>query len=444
MQPGFFRGSKAPRTTLTRRTHSDTTRVLVVLAIAATLVACRTGSEASRSPVPSPRSTVPDGEPYVLGSQGLVPSRAAPAGAASSSADLLTASVRNRLAAELLRLRAAHHLPGVQVVVRLADGESWNAHAGFANVATRSAVSPTTLFGTGSITKTFVAALTLQLAGEGVLGLDDPVTLWLPVFAAGRGVTVRDLLDHTSGIGEPFNNRALLGSLAANRGRTWTAAAVLRYATPPAFAPGRGWLYSNANYLLLGEILQAATGQPVATLLQRRFFGPLGLTHTFLQGQAPVPESDPVAHGYEAATDTTWTATDVTGRSRYLPFTSLATALGAAGALVSNAEDLSRWAEALYGGHVLSPAALAEMLDFGLTSNLRPRWPYGLGVQRVTLDGQTAWGHSGLLSGYHAAMRYFPGTGAVIVVLVNADATNPDTLVSGLLGALGALPPAAP
>jgi len=379
----------------------------------------------------------------VLGSERPVPSLGAPGGAASSSADLLTTGVRGRLAAELLRLRAAHHLPGVQAVVRLGDGESWSAHAGFADVATRSAVSPTTLFDTGSITKTFVAALTLQLVGEGVLGLDDPVARWLPAFAPGRGVTIRDLLDHTSGIGEPFNNRALLASLAADRGRTWTPAAVLRYASPPVFAPGHGWLYSNANYLILGEVLQVATGQQVATMLQRRFFGPLGLTHTFLQEQAPAPGPDPVAHGYEAVNDATWTATDVTGRSRYLPFTSLATALGTAGGLVSTADDLSRWADALYGGHVLSPSGLVQMLDFGLTSPLRPRWPYGLGVQRVTLDGQTSWGHSGLLSGYHGAMRYFPSTGAVIVVLVNADATDPDTLVSGLLEALGTLPPTA-
>ncbi len=414
-----------------------------MLAMTSVLLACGASSVAPRSPGPFPQSAASVGESNVRDSPGVVPTLTASGRAASALADLLTTAVRDRLSAELLRLRAAHHLPGVQVVVRLPDGESWNAHAGFADVATRSAVSTTTLFDTGSITKTFLAALTLQLASQGVLALDDPVTRWLPTFWAGRSVTIRELLDHTSGIGEPFDNRTLLGRLAANPNRTWTPAAVLRYATPPAFAPGHGWLYSNANYLLLGQIFQVAAGRPAATLLQQRFFGPLGLAHTFLQGQAPAPTSDPVAHGYEAARDTTWTATDVTGASRYLPFRSLATALGTAGALVSTADDLSRWAEALYGGRVLSPAVMAQMLDFGSTSALRPRWPYGLGVQRLMLGGQTSWGHSGLLSGYHAAMRYFPATGAVIVVLVNADATNPDALVSGLLRALGPLPLAA-
>lgn len=370
------------------------------------------------------------------------PSRRDPQASVATGSGLLDATVRARLSAELLELRARHHLPGIQAVVRLPDGEAWIAHAGYADVATHTAVSTTTLFDAGSITKTFIATLTLQLADQGVLALDDPVTRWLPAFAAGRGVTIQELLDHTSGIGEPFNSPSLLASLGSAPARAWSPAAVLRFAARPRFTPGRGWLYSNANYLLLGQIIQAATGTSVPALLQTRLLGPLGLDHTFLQGPLPPPASDARAHGYDAATDAVWPATDLSRGSAFEPFRSLATALGTAGALVTTADDLSRWAEALYGGHVLPAPTLARMLDVGLTTGLRPRWPYGLGVQRVILGGQVAWGHSGLLSGFHAAMRYFPATGATIVVLVNADATNPDTLVSGLLGALGPLPPA--
>ncbi len=423
-------------------------RLLLAVAAAGALAGCGVGPVAAVPAGHAPRVQAAGAGTALRGAARAgaspTPSRVAPQASGTTVSRSLDATVRARLSAELLRLRAAHHLPGIQAVVRLPDGEAWIAHAGYSDVATHTAVTTTTLFDAGSITKTFIATLTLQLADRGVLALDDPVTRWLPHFTAGRGVTIRELLDHTSGIGEPFNSPALLAGLGSAPARAWTPAAVLRYAAGPRFTPGRGWLYSNANYLLLGQIIQAATGSSVPALLQKQLLGPLGLGHTFLQGPLPPPASAARAHGYDATTDAAWPAIDLSRGSAFEPFRSLATALGTAGALVTTADDLSRWAEALYGGHVLPAPTLARMLDFGLTTGLRPRWPYGLGVQRVTLLGQVAWGHSGLLSGFHAAMRYFPGTGATIVVLTNADATNPDTLVSGLLGALGSLPPASP
>ncbi len=365
------------------------------------------------------------------------PPAATPTSTGPGGAALLSPAVRARLSAALLRLRETYHLPGVQAVVRLADGETWTADAGYADLATRQRVTPTTLFDAGSITKTFLAALTLELADAHVLSLGDPVSRWLPDFTPARGVTIRELLDHTSGIGEPFDSQALLAQLGSAPAHAWTATQVLAYAGRVRFAPGHGWFYSNANYLLLGEIIRAATGRGVAALLRQRLLGPLGLGHTFLQGSSPPPPGVPRATGYDMPSDSTWASTPLSDGSGYLPFTSLATALGTAGALATTASDLARWAAALYGGHVLAPAALSDMLDFGLTAGLHPRWPYGLGVQRVTLDGQTAWGHSGLLSGFHSSMRYFPASGATVVVLTNADATNPDVLVSALVAALG-------
>ena len=421
-------------------------RLLLVIGAAGTLAGCAGGPVADVPASHAPRVQAAGAGTALRGATragvSQAPSRLVPQAPGTTVSVFLNATVRARLSAELLRLRAAHHLPGIQAVVRLPDGEAWIAHAGYADVATHAAVSTTTLFDAGSITKTFIATLTLQLADQGVLALDDPVTRWLPAFTAGRGVTIRELLDHTSGIGEPFNSPALLARLGSAPARAWSPAAVLRYANSPRFTPGHGWLYSNANYLLLGQVIQAATGASVPALLQKQLLGPLGLDHTFLQGPLPPPASEANAHGYDATTDAVWPAIDLSRGSAFEPFRSLATALGTAGALVTTADDLSRWAEALYGGHVLPAPTLARMLDFGLTIGLRPRWPYGLGVQRVTLLRQVAWGHSGLLSGFHAAMRYFPATGATIVVLTNADATNPDTLASGLLGALGPLPSA--
>ncbi len=425
-------GSRRPTVTRARRRAASTSRLaLAALATALLVLSCGSPTRAGATGA-------------VKGALGSPASRQAPSGpgaapttSTSESAPLLTPSMREALSSELLRLRAVHHLPGMQAVVRLADGETWIADAGYANLAMRTRVTPTTVFAAGSITKTFVSALVLQLVDQHVLALDDPVSRWLPGFAPARGVTIRELLDHTSGITEPFNDQTLLAQLGAAPSRAWMPAEVLAYAARAGFAPGHGWLYSNANYILLGQIVRAATGRGVPSLLQSRFFGPLGLSHTFLQGPSPPPAALPRATGYDASTDTSWPALALGDGTRYVPFTSLATALGTAGALVTTADDLSRWAAALYGGRVLSPSALSSMLDFGLTRGLHPRWPYGLGVQRVTLDGQVAIGHSGLLSGFHAAMRYFPASGTTIVVLVNADATDPDVLVAGLLTALG-------
>jgi D-alanyl-D-alanine carboxypeptidase len=409
--------------------------ILLSAVLAASVLAC--GAAPSQPPTAS-NSVTTAARASISGVGGAA---AADGGAATASpgpggSPAPAPAVAARLSAALLRIRAVDHLPGVQAAVGYGDGWTWNGHAGFADLADHQPVSTTTLFDVGSITKTFVAALTLQLADQGVLGLSDPLSRWLPGAAGNSSATIRELLDHTSGIDDPFAHPSLLAALGAHPRVPWTPARVLRYVGKPHFAPGRGWYYSNANYLLLGQILQEATGQSVATLIRRRFLDPLGMSHTFLQGEEPV--TGPAALGYDAAANTTWALTDLSDGSPYLPFTSLATALGTAGAVVSTAGDLSRWAEALYGGRVLRAAALSEMLDFGLTRGLHPRWPYGLGVQEVTFHGQVSWGHSGLLSGYHAAMRYFPATGLTIVVLVNDDTTNPDALVAALLDALDA------
>lgn len=406
---------------------------LVVLAVAGIAAACGAipVSPALSLAPGSPRLAAPTSANGTSAGGSAVP---AASGQGTGLGPELTPALEAQLNATLLRLRAADHLPGVQAVVRTAGGAAWSGHAGFADLATRERVTATTLFDAGSITKTFVAALTLQLAAGGVLGLDDPLSRWLPGFTRGPGVTLRELLDQTSGIDDPFLHATLLNALGAHPRRPWTPDQVLRYTGRPHFAPGRGWFYSNANYILLGQVIQRATGESVAALVRRRFLDPLGLGHTFLQGQEPV--TGVAAHGYAAASPASGVPTDLSDGTSYLPFTSLATALGTAGALVTTADDLSRWAEALYGGRVLEPTALGQMLDFGLTRGLKPRWPYGLGAQQIAFSGRLSWGHSGLLSGYHAAMRYFPGSGLTIAVLMNTDATNPDATVAALLGVL--------
>ena len=351
-----------------------------------------------------------------------------------------TPAITARLAATLAQFRAANHLPGLEAVIRYPDGAAWMGHAGFGDIAARQAMGNLTLLDAGSITKTFVAALVLQLAGQGVLALDDPIARWLPGLPYDTGITVRELLDHTSGVDDAFNHPALLAALDANHRRAWTAPQVLAYVGKAHFPPGQGWSYSNSNYILLGQIIERATGKTLAALLRQHFFVPLHLTHTYLQSEEPI--SGTPAHGYEYTNPTTWAVKDLSDGTPHLPFTSLESSLGAAGALVTTADDLARWALYLYRGKVLPPSQLSQMLDFGLTTAFHPVLPYGLGVERRSFEGRGSWGHDGSLSGFRSAMRYFPASGGVtIVVMTNSDRVLPDSLVGSLLDVL--YPPSA-
>ncbi len=360
------------------------------------------------------------------------PARASATLVTAPSIPVFTTALRAKLTSTLAHLRTSNHLPGLEVAIRFPNGTVWDGHAGFANVAARRALTAQTLFDAGSITKTFVAALTLQLAGQGVLSLDDPLSKWIPGLSFDDGVTLREMLDHTSGIFDPFMHPALNNAIIDHPKTAWTPAQVIAYVGRPLFPAGEGWSYSNANYILLGQAIERATGQTLASLLRQRFFVPLHLANTFLQSEEPI--SGTPATGYTYSNDTTWTLKNISDGSRYVPYTSLATAIGSAGSLVTTADDLARWALYLYRGKVLPPDELSQMLDFALTAQFHPTLPYGLGVQRRSLSGWGSWGHDGAVEGFHSAMRYFPGAdGVSIVVMTNSDRVNPDVLVRAFL-----------
>lgn len=384
---------------------------------AATPASTRTPVRASPTPValtPSPRPT-PGPTPSLSPPPTPRPERTVPPELAAELQAVLDAT------------REKQAIPGVQVAVLWPDGRLWVGTSGLADLGARQPVTPDTLFAVGSITKTFVAALVLQLAAEGRLGLDDPLSRWLPAFPNAERISVRQLLGHTSGVRDFFENATLLRALDADRGRAWTAAEVLRYVGGPYFAPGADYRYSNTNYVLLGLVVEGVTGRSVAEEVRRRFLAPLELRSTYLQtGERPV--SGPRAHGY-AGTKTA--PRDVGDGSRYLPFTSLATAVGTAGAIVSTAEDLARWADALYRGRVLPAGALVEMLDF----QPRPKYhyAYGLGALSSRVGILEAWGHGGRLSGFTASVRYFPRARLTIAVLTNQERVNSDVVVAAFL-----------
>ncbi|MFZ5854539.1 MAG: serine hydrolase domain-containing protein [Chloroflexota bacterium] len=363
----------------------------------------------------------------------------APRHASAPTPALVTGPIpSDALQAALDQFRARYGIPGLSATIIWPDGRAWSGASGYANIRARTRVTRSTPFAVGSITKTFTAALIVKLAEEKRLGLDDPVVRWLPTAPVDPAVTIRQLLDHTSGVYDFFANRLIDPALVGAKRRVWTPALDLRYVKEPYFAPGTGWHYSNTNYVLLGLIARRAGGASVAAQLRSRFFQPLRLLSATYQG-AELPRV-PVAHGYTFATSSVSARPiDQSDGTAIAPFTSVTTAAGDAGALAASSWDLARWARALYGGRVLRPESLAAMLDVSRTVAFGPPRPYGFAVQQVSLGGWTAVGHSGRLLGTRAVMRYFTDSRIAIAVTTNQSRTDPDRLVAALVGII--LPP---
>jgi D-alanyl-D-alanine carboxypeptidase len=320
--------------------------------------------------------------------------------------------------------------PGLVAAVRLPDGTAWYGSLGvlWPGGPDATADSP---FAWGSITKTFVATLCLQLVDQGVLNLDVPIATWLPEAPEAKQGTLRMLLAHRSGIFDYFLNPHYNDRVFKRPTHAWTVDEILSLVRRPAFAPGTGFGYSNTNYVLAGLILEQVTGQPLATLIHDRLLVPLGLEESVFQ-QAGQPVGLVGAKGF-------WPAPggfhDWSDGSDFRPNTSAATVAWAAGAMEGSARDLLDWEHALYSGNVLPSSALAQMLAFAPDSG------YGMGARTQTLAGQPGYGHGGSVRGFVSVMYRLPVENVDVVVLINLGKTDLDRVANRLVRAvIGGVP----
>ncbi|WP_370417258.1 serine hydrolase domain-containing protein [Streptomyces sp. QH1-20] len=285
---------------------------------------------------------------------------------------------------------------GVHAEVRSPDTRD-SAYAGTAAMNTRRPMPRDGRFRIGSATKTFTATVVLQLVGEGRMSLKDTVEQWLPGVVRGNGndgsqITVRQLLQHTSGIPDVEPEISALNSAdgyRAERFRTYTPEELVGLAMRQKFSPGAGWSYSNTNYILAAMIIHKVTGRSWAREVKDRIIRPLGLRNTRTPGVFP-SILGPHAQGYAAfGTDT---GIDVTKLNSSM-------AVGS-GSIISTAHDLNQFYAALLGGRLLAPAQLDEM------TTTMPALPelgvrYGLGLAEIPLPcGGSYFGHRGELLGY--------------------------------------------
>ncbi|WP_405566456.1 beta-lactamase family protein [Streptomyces phaeochromogenes] len=280
-------------------------------------------------------------------------------------------------------------------------------------------------FRMGSNTKTMVATVVLQLVAEHRLKLTDPVEKWLPgLIPNGAAITVRMLLNHTSGLFNYLIDPDVFKAFTGQDTRAWTPqeliAAGVRH--DPLFAPGTDYSYSNTNYVALGLIAEKATGHTLGDLIQRRITGPLRLKNTYLVTGFGKTNNPRLAHGYEPYADRLApllppyapAGTAFAGPERsagYVDTTGInASTLWAAGGMVSNAQDWARFSGALNSGKLLPPALLKEMRTTVAEEAEFPNRRYGLGLEEVSTPCGTVWGHSGQAAGY-SSEDYTDATG---------------------------------
>ena len=322
---------------------------------------------------------------------------------------------------------------GVSAAVIVPGYEPWVGVAGYSAIESNEFVlmRPDMLFHIGSVEKNFTAALMLQLVEEGRLGLDDPISRWVSGYdQIDPGVTIRQVLNHTSGIPDWEDNPQSWTGLFVSEGyqaidwdHFWTLDDVMELVGEPDFPPGEGWHYSNTGFRLARVIIEAVTGMPISEALRTRLLDPLGLEHTWVECDQPAPEGVEFAHAWaDADGDTNFD--DISARPVTLDCTTLSAPTW------TTAEDLARWSQALfYEGRVLSEESLAEMLTFIPAND--PTEPlaaaYGLGVGKLNLgagfEHLDHYGHTGNWIGYDALMIHLPQHHATVVALFNDNAT---------------------
>jgi D-alanyl-D-alanine carboxypeptidase len=312
------------------------------------------------------------------------------------------------------RQRQQLGIPGVSAVVTLPDGTTWLGVSGKSSAS--EAMDSAKLFGLASVSKTYIAALVVQLEAEGLLSVDDPIGTWVPELGRiDRNIPIRLLLNHTSGLYRYQGKPEFLTSVSAQPARLWKPREILQaFQGEPECPPGQCFGESAMDYVLLGMVIEEATRSTVSSRLTTQFFKPLELRHTFLYPEQPYPVGE-MAHMW-------WDVrgigepVDVVESAGELPLASLWSGLWTSGSMHATAEDLARFTKALFEGRVIQPGALKKMSAPG--PELFPNAHYGYSVIIEKIDGKIVYWHTGG-AGYSSVYLYVPEDGISIAVLGN-------------------------
>lgn len=269
-----------------------------------------------------------------------------------------------------------------------------------------------------SNSKLFTSVILLKLQEDNLINLDNPVSLYLPSYPnVNPNITIRQLLNHTSGVADPFASQPFLDSLDAAPNRLWTPVEVLSWVGLPNFAPGTGFNYSNTNYILAGMVAQSVTGFHISRLIRDSILTPLNLDSTFFDVQETVLGF--VAHQWK-------NSVDVTAISKV----SFMSAVGSAGAMYSTSSEMAQWYSALMNGQIINAGSLAQMTNFTVLSGNY----YGLGFKRQNINSTTLWGHDGRSDFSKSRIFYDPCMKILVCGLCNSNPGGIDGIAASLHG----------
>ncbi|MBA2685561.1 MAG: beta-lactamase family protein [Gemmatimonadaceae bacterium] len=343
----------------------------------------------------------------------------APASPAQSAA---TASIDRYVAGELAR----QHIPGMAVAIYKGGRIVFAKGYGLANVELDVPVQPATIFQSGSVGKQFTATAVMMLVEDGKIALTDSLPKYFPdAPASWRGITVRHLLNHTSGLTDYTSDSVTKpgGQISYRLDYTEAQLVSIIETLPIEFPPGEKWEYCNTNYVLLGAIIRKASGEFYGDFLQERVFGPLGMAHTRI-----ISERDIIANrasGYEL----------VGGSLVNQEWVSPSLNTTADGALYFNVLDLAKWDAALYGEKILHKSSLDQMWTIATLNDGNPNSSnYGFAWFVDSVNGHRVMEHSGSWQGFEAYIARYVDDGIAVVTLMNLGGVDPKPIAHSIAG----------
>lgn len=351
----------------------------------------------------------------------------------AAQAPARSANLKQEIQNKLDEWHKAGKFPGATLGVVMANGESFGLATGYSDRDAMTPMKPTDRMPAGSTGKTFAAALAMQLIKEGKLNLDDKIEkyfskeIWFKRVSNARDITVRQLMNHTSGLVRYEFKKEFTDFLTANPYKVWSPEDRLAYLfdAPAPFEAGKSWEYSDTNYIVLGMILEKLTGKEFYAEAKKRFVQKHKLANTIPQ-DGPVLKG--VVQGYAGPNNPFGGKDKMIENGKFIVNPQLE---WTGGGWASTGEDLARWAKLMYEGKAFDPSMVPVMLD-GVSAKLGPNVKYGLGVIiRPTASGSVTFGHSGFFPGYVTDMMYFPDRKIALAVQVNTSAP----------GAFGGKPP---
>lgn len=322
----------------------------------------------------------------------------------------------------LNEFQSVNGFPGATMAVVFPDGREFTVAAGLSSLETNTPMRPTDRMLAGSIGKTFFATIFMRMISAGKMHLDDKISIWLkdePWFHRlpnANDITVRMLMNHTSGVPEYAELPEFTKHLPENPDKDWSPEECLSYILdkPAPFPAGQGWSYADANYLVLAIAAEKILHHKLYDDIERNILKPLKLTDTrpstsrvlpglitgYSKPNSPFPFSGPIL---------------LDGKIAFNPKFEWA-----GGGFLSSSYDLARWAFNLYGGKVLTASELAEM-EKGVPAKTGKGDEYGLGVQIRHTDFGVTYGHGGWFPGYLSEMEYFTEYHVAIAMQINTD-----------------------